>query len=193
MKYNCDITLNFKVWSCNVIQLLQTFPQCWSTLRFFSNFLLKLEKLTSSLFDQSLSLSLFFSVMAPLQSWVLYYYYVLLSCLIHVFTEVTLQHSAVLPCNTSHCSHMQSFLPSVQCKAVAQHYHAVRKHNRLAVVLMWLLFFLFFLLEILKQTASGKCSVSVKAWGVFRIFAAFLNSFLVCFMLNWTAFCNKRK
>lgn len=36
---------------------------------------------------------------------------------------------------------------------------------------------------ILKLTASGECSVSVKAQGVFRLFAAFLISFLVCLMM----------
>lgn len=41
----------------------------------------------------------------------------------------------------------------------------------------------FFSLEILKLTASGECSVSVKAQGVFRLFAAFLISFLVCLMM----------
>lgn len=41
----------------------------------------------------------------------------------------------------------------------------------------------FFSLEILKLTASGECSVSVKAQGVFRLFAAFLMSFLVCLMM----------
>lgn len=40
-----------------------------------------------------------------------------------------------------------------------------------------------FSLEILKLTASGECSVSVKAQGVFRLFAAFLISFLVCLMM----------
>lgn len=41
----------------------------------------------------------------------------------------------------------------------------------------------FFSMEILKLTASGECSVSVKAQGVFRLFAAFLISLLVCLMM----------
>lgn len=74
------------------------------------------------------------------------------------------------------CSHFYHWY--IVKQLLNKHYHAV-KHTT-DFQLCWCGFFV--LLEIFKLTVSGECSV--KAWGVFRLFAAFLISFLVCLMMT---------